>query len=122
MLLEISIRDKLYEDILSFCEVNSVKLEDCLNEWIENSFYTEKYGDINLLFKEKDEEHVKLNKAEEKKEIQNNENSYVDEKKNEVCETIVVEKEEVPLKEEIKKEENIETKRIKRTRRTIKAK
>ena len=51
MEINIYIHDKLYKEINEFCHVNDLKIDVYINELIENGFYTEKYGDINILLK-----------------------------------------------------------------------
>ena len=48
MKIEINLPKKLYEEIKELCEYNKISVEKYLYDCISDSFYTLKYGDLNL--------------------------------------------------------------------------
>jgi len=45
----INIKDKLYKDILSYCELNDLDAEDYVNKLLQKNFNIDKYGEKPLL-------------------------------------------------------------------------
>lgn len=124
--ITLQIRDKLYNDICEFCERNSFVDNEKMVQWIEDGFYTEKYGDMNEIMglkkKEKTAKKKETEKADKPKEIEKEKKSLVV-----IIDKPVVEAEEIQIDKvriEEKVEEAIEEKPEKKTttRRRLKSK
>lgn len=46
----ISIDEKLYQDIKSYCEINNLKVLDTIENMLREQFTIEKYGEIPQIF------------------------------------------------------------------------
>lgn len=137
MKIEINLPKKLYEEIKELCEYNKISVEKYLYDCISDSFYTLKYGDLNLKMSNENKD-VKVNEAKIEDVVVEKKKVGRPRKKVETCSE--VKNAEVPEKEEdtlnknssntdsVKKddvlgsfEENTENK-IKRTKRVLKIK
>lgn len=137
MKIEINLPKKLYEEIKELCEYNKISVEKYLYDCISDSFYTLKYGDLNLKMSNESKD-VKVNEVKIEDVVVEKKKVGRPRKKVETCSEVknteVSEKEEDTLNKNglstdlVKKddvlgsfEENTENK-IKRTKRVLKIK
>lgn len=137
MKIEINLPKKLYEEIKELCEYNKISVEKYLCDCISDSFYTLKYGDLNLKIGNENKD-TKVNEAKIEDAVVEKKKVGRPRKKVETCGEVknaeVSEKEEGILNKNgsntdlVKKddvlgsfEENTENK-IKRTKRVLKIK
>lgn len=133
MKIEVDLPDRLYEEIRELCEYNNESIDKYIIECISDTYYTLKYGDLNL----------KINNKNTKTTLKVEEKNVVEKKKvgrprKKVEEKVITETKENPIIEEsvlnntketvLKKEEvsivvdeQLQNK-IKRTKRTLKVK
>lgn len=67
MKVEIDFPKRLYEEIVLLCEENGMKFADYVVETVSNSYYTLKYGDLNIKMGLVEEEKQLPPKVEEEK-------------------------------------------------------
>lgn len=137
MKIEINLPKKLYEEIKELCEYNKISVEKYLYDCISDSFYTLKYGDLNLKMSNESKD-VKVNEVKIEDVVVEKKKVGRPRKKVKTCSEVknteVSEKEEGTLNKNglstdlVKKddvlgsfEENTENK-IKRTKRVLKIK
>lgn len=137
MKIEINLPKKLYEEIKELCEYNKISVEKYLYDCISDSFYTLKYGDLNIKMSNENKD-VKVNETKIEDAVVEKKKVGRPRKKVETCSEVknaeVSEKEEGTLNkngsntDSVKKddvlgsfEENTENK-IKRTKRVLKIK
>lgn len=139
MKIEVNLPDRLYEEIRELCEYNNQTIEGYIVDCISDTYYTLKYGDLNLKIS-KDKEDLKtdekiVEKTEKKPDV---EKKKVGRPRKKVEEAVKTEIKEKPMIEEtvlnntkntvLKKEETINTideqlqNKIKRTKRVLKVK
>lgn len=70
MIYEIEIQDKLFNDIKLFCKLNNMNIDKYLISKIQEQFFIDKYGDLNVLknsnVNEKDKKIDSIKKEEKK--------------------------------------------------------
>lgn len=139
MKVEVNLPDRLYEEIRELCEYNNQTIDRYIVDCISDTYYTLKYGDLNLKIN-KDKEDLKtdekiVEKTEKKPDV---EKKKVGRPRKKVEEIVKTDKEEKPIIEEIvlnntkdtvlKKEDTMNVvdeqlqNKIKRTKRTLKVK
>ena len=139
MKIEVNLPDRLYEEIRELCEYNNQTIDGYIVDCISDTYYTLKYGDLNLKIS-KDKEDLKtdekiVEKTEKKPDV---EKKKVGRPRKKVEEAVKTEIKEKPMIEEtvlnntkntvLKKEETINTideqlqNKIKRTKRGLKVK
>lgn len=139
MKIEVNLPDRLYEEIRELCEYNNQTIDGYIVDCISDTYYTLKYGDLNLKIS-KDKEDLKtdekiVEKTEKKPDV---EKKKVGRPRKKVEEAVKTEIKEKPMIEEtvlnntkntvLKKEETINTideqlqNKIKRTKRVLKVK
>ncbi len=133
MKIEVDLPDRLYEEIRELCEYNNESIDKYIIECISDTYYTLKYGDLNLKINNKNTKTIL--KVEEKNVV---EKKKVGRPRKKVEEKVITETKENPIIEEsvlnntketvLKKEEvsivvdeQLQNK-IKRTKRTLKVK
>lgn len=133
MKIEVDLPDRLYEEIRELCEYNNESIDKYIIECISDTYYTLKYGDLNLKINDKntkttlkvEEENViekkkvgrPRKKVEEKVKTETKENPIIEESVLNNTKETVLKKEEVS----IVVDEQLQNK-IKRTKRTLKVK
>jgi hypothetical protein len=139
MKVEVDLPDRLYEEIRELCEYNNQTIDRYIVDCISDTYYTLKYGDLNLKIN-KGKEDLKtdekiVEKTEKKPDV---EKKKVGRPRKKVEEIVKTDKEEKPINEEIvlnnakdtilKKEDTVNIvdeqlqNKIKRTKRTLKVK
>lgn len=139
MKVEVDLPDRLYEEIRELCEYNNQTIDRYIVDCISDTYYTLKYGDLNLKIN-KGKEDLKtdekiVEKTEKKPDI---EKKKVGRPRKKVEEIVKTDKEEKPIIEEtvlniakdtiLKKEDTVNIvdeqlqNKIKRTKRTLKVK
>ena len=139
MKIEVNLPDRLYEEIRELCEYNNQTIDGYIVDCISDTYYTLKYGDLNLKIS-KDKEDLKtdekiVEKTEKKPDV---EKKKVGRPRKKVEEAVKTEIKEKPMFEEtvlnntkntvLKKEETINIideqlqNKIKRTKRVLKVK
>ena len=139
MKIEVNLPDRLYEEIRELCEYNNQTIDRYIVDCISDTYYTLKYGDLNLKIN-KDKEDLKndekiVEKTEKKPDV---EKKKVGRPRKKVEEAVKTEIKEKPMFEEIvlnntkntvlKKEETVNIideqlqNKIKRTKRVLKVK
>ena len=135
MKIEVNLPDRLYEEIRELCEYNNQTIDRYIVDCISDTYYTLKYGDLNLKIN-KDKEDFKNS---EKKEVKSDvEKKKVGRPRKKVEEAVKTEIKEKPMFEEtvlnntkntvLKKEETVNIideqlqNKIKRTKRVLKVK
>ena len=139
MKIEVNLPDRLYEEIRELCEYNNQTIDGYIVDCISDTYYTLKYGDLNLKIS-KDKEDLKndekiVEKTEKKPDV---EKKKVGRPRKKVEEAVKTEIKEKPMIEEtvlnntkntvLKKEETINIideqlqNKIKRTKRVLKVK
>lgn len=139
MKVEVDLPDRLYEEIRELCEYNSQTIDRYIVDCISDTYYTLKYGDLNLKIN-KGKEDLKadekiIEKTEKKPDV---EKKKVGRPRKKVEEIVKTDKEEKPIIEEtvlnntkdtiLKKEDTVNNvdeqlqNKIKRTKRTLKVK
>lgn len=84
MVLEIDLNERLFKNILNYCEVNNLDVNDYVASIISNGFYTDTWGDMNQM----------LNKPTEV--VEEKKQDIIQEKENKLSATII---EKVPQDE-----------------------
>jgi len=139
MKVEVDLPDRLYEEIRELCEYNNQTIDRYILDCISDTYYTLKYGDLNLKIN-KGKEDLKtdekiIEKTEKKPDV---EKKKVGRPRKKVEEIVKTDKEEKPINEEtvlnnakdtiLKKEDTVNIvdeqlqNKIKRTKRTLKVK
>lgn len=139
MKVEVDLPDRLYEEIRELCEYNNQTIDRYIVDCISDTYYTLKYGDLNLKIN-KGKEDLKtdekiIEKTEKKPDV---EKKKVGRPRKKVEEIVKTDKEEKPIIEEtvlnnakdtiLKKEDTVNIvdeqlqNKIKRTKRTLKVK
>lgn len=139
MKVEVDLPDRLYEEIRELCEYNNQTIDRYILDCISDTYYTLKYGDLNLKIN-KGKEDLKadekiIEKTEKKPDV---EKKKVGRPRKKVEEIVKTDKEEKPIIEEtvlnntkdtiLKKEDTVNNvdeqlqNKIKRTKRTLKVK
>lgn len=139
MKVEVDLPDRLYEEIRELCEYNNQTIDRYIVDCISDTYYTLKYGDLNLKIN-KGKEDLKadekiIEKTEKKPDV---EKKKVGRPRKKVEEIVKTDKEEKPINEEtvlnntkdtiLKKEDTVNNvdeqlqNKIKRTKRTLKVK
>ena len=139
MKIEVNLPDRLYEEIRELCEYNNQTIDGYIVDCISDTYYTLKYGDLNLKIS-KDKEDLKtdekiVEKTEKKPDVEKKKVGRPRKKVEEAAKTEITEK---PMIEEtvlnntkntvLKKEETINIideqlqNKIKRTKRVLKVK
>lgn len=139
MKVEVDLPDRLYEEIRELCEYNNQTIDMYIVDCISDTYYTLKYGDLNLKIN-KGKEDLKtdekiIEKTEKKPDV---EKKKVGRPRKKVEEIVKTDKEEKPIIEEtvlnnakdtiLKKEDTVNIvdeqlqNKIKRTKRTLKVK
>ena len=139
MKIEVNLPDRLYEEIRELCEYNNQTIDEYIVDCISDTYYTLKYGDLNLKIS-KDKEDLKtdekiVEKTEKKPDV---EKKKVGRPRKKVEEAVKTEIKEKPMIEEtvlnntkntvLKKEETLNIideqlqNKIKRTKRVLKVK
>lgn len=139
MKVEVDLPDRLYEEIRVLCEYNNQTIDRYIVDCISDTYYTLKYGDLNLKIN-KGKEDLKadekiIEKTEKKSDV---EKKKVGRPRKKVEEIVKTDKEEKPIIEEtvlnntkdtiLKKEDTVNIvdeqlqNKIKRTKRTLKVK
>lgn len=139
MKVEVDLPDRLYEEIRELCEYNNQTIDRYIVDCISDTYYTLKYGDLNLKIN-KGKEDLKadekiIEKTEKKPDV---EKKKVGRPRKKVEEIVKTDKEEKPINEEtvlnntkdtiLKKEDTVNIvdeqlqNKIKRTKRTLKVK
>ena len=139
MKVEVDLPDRLYEEIRELCEYNNQTIDRYIVDCISDTYYTLKYGDLNLKIN-KGKEDLKadekiIEKTEKKPDV---EKKKVGRPRKKVEEIVKTDKEEKPIIEEtvlnntkdtiLKKEDTVNNvdeqlqNKIKRTKRTLKVK
>ena len=139
MKIEVNLPDRLYEEIRELCEYNNQTIDRYIVDCISDTYYTLKYGDLNLKIN-KDKEDLKndekiVEKTEKKPDV---EKKKVGRPRKKVEEAVKTEIKEKPMFEEtvlnntkktvLKKEETVNIideqlqNKIKRTKRVLKVK
>lgn len=139
MKIEVNLPDRLYEEIRELCEYNNQTIDGYIVDCISDTYYTLKYGDLNLKIS-KDKEDLKtdekiVEKTEKKSDV---EKKKVGRPRKKVEEAVKTEIKEKPMIEEtvlnntkntvLKKEETLNIideqlqNKIKRTKRVLKVK
>lgn len=139
MKVEVDLPDRLYEEIRELCEYNNQTIDRYILDCISDTYYTLKYGDLNLKIN-KGKEDLKtdekiVEKTEKKPDV---EKKKVGRPRKKVEEIVKTDKEEKPINEEtvlnnakdtiLKKEDTVNIvdeqlqNKIKRTKRTLKVK
>ena len=135
MKVEIDLPDRLYEEIRELCEYNNQTIDRYIVDCISDTYYTLKYGDLNLKIN-KDKEDFKNS---EKKEVKSDvEKKKVGRPRKKVEEVVQTDKKENLIIEEtvlnntketvLKKEDTVNVvdeqlqNKIKRTKRVLKVK
>lgn len=139
MKVEVDLPDRLYEEIRELCEYNNQTIDRYIVDCISDTYYTLKYGDLNLKIN-KGKEDLKadekiIEKTEKKSDV---EKKKVGRPRKKVEEIVKTDKEEKPIIEEtvlnntkdtiLKKEDTVNIvdeqlqNKIKRTKRTLKVK
>ena len=139
MKIEVNLPDRLYEEIRELCEYNNQTIDGYIVDCISDTYYTLKYGDLNLKIS-KDKEDLKndekiVEKTEKKPDV---EKKKVGRPRKKVEEAVKTEIKEKPMIEEtvlnntkntvLKKEETVNIideqlqNKIKRTKRVLKVK
>lgn len=139
MKVEVDLPDRLYEEIRELCEYNNQTIDRYILDCISDTYYTLKYGDLNLKIN-KNKEDLKtdekiIEKTEKKPDV---EKKKVGRPRKKVEEIVKTDKEEKPIIEEtvlnntkdtiLKKEDTVNNvdeqlqNKIKRTKRTLKVK
>lgn len=139
MKIEVNLPDRLYEEIRELCEYNNQTIDGYIVDCISDTYYTLKYGDLNLKIS-KDKEDLKtdekiVEKTEKKPDV---EKKKVGRPRKKVEEAVKTEIKEKPMIEEtvlnntkntvLKKEETLNIideqlqNKIKRTKRVLKVK
>lgn len=139
MKVEVDLPDRLYEEIRELCEYNSQTIDRYIVDCISDTYYTLKYGDLNLKIN-KDKEDLKtdeniIEKTEKKPDV---EKKKVGRPRKKVEETVKTEIKEKQVIDEtvlnntkdtfLKKEDAVSVideqlqNKIKRTKRTLKVK
>lgn len=139
MKVEVDLPDRLYEEIRELCEYNNQTIDRYIVDCISDTYYTLKYGDLNLKIN-KGKEDLKadekiIEKTEKKSDV---EKKKVGRPRKKVEEIVKTDKEEKPIIEEtvlnntkdtiLKKEDTVNNvdeqlqNKIKRTKRTLKVK
>lgn len=139
MKVEVDLPDRLYEEIRELCEYNNQTIDRYIVDCISDTYYTLKYGDLNLKIN-KGKEDLKtdekiVEKTEKKPDV---EKKKVGRPRKKVEEIVKTDKEEKPINEEtvlnntkdtiLKKEDTVNNvdeqlqNKIKRTKRTLKVK
>ena len=68
MKIEVNLPDRLYEEIRELCEYNNQTIDRYIVDCISDTYYTLKYGDLNLKINKNKEDFQTDKKIEEKKE------------------------------------------------------
>lgn len=135
MKVEVDLPDRLYEEIRELCEYNNQTIDRYIVDCISDTYYTLKYGDLNLKIN-KDKEELKTHeKTERKPDV---EKKKVGRPRKKVEETVKTEIKEKQIIDEtvlnntkdtfLKKEDVVSVideqlqNKIKRTKRTLKVK
>ena len=135
MKVEIDLPDRLYEEIRELCEYNNLTIDRYIIDCVSDTYYTLKYGDLNLKIN-KDKEDFKNS---EKKEVKSDvEKKKVGRPRKKVEEVVQTDKKENLIIEEtvlnntkdtvLKKEDTVNVvdeqlqNKIKRTKRVLKVK
>lgn len=139
MKVEVDLPDRLYEEIRELCEYNNQTIDMYIVDCISDTYYTLKYGDLNLKIN-KGKEDLKadekiIEKTEKKPDV---EKKKVGRPRKKVEEIVKTDKEEKPIIEEtvlnnakdtiLKKKDTVNIvdeqlqNKIKRTKRTLKVK
>lgn len=139
MKVEVDLPDRLYEEIRELCEYNNQTIDRYIVDCISDTYYTLKYGDLNLKIN-KGKEDLKtdekiIEKTEKKPDV---EKKKVGRPRKKVEEIVKTDKEEKPIIEEtvlnnakdtiLKKKDTVNIvdeqlqNKIKRTKRTLKVK
>ena len=135
MKIEVNLPDRLYEEIRELCEYNNQTIDRYIVDCISDTYYTLKYGDLNLKIN-KDKEDFKNS---EKKEVKSDvEKKKVGRPRKKVEEVVQTDKKENLIIEEtvlnntketvLKKEDTVNVvdeqlqNKIKRTKRVLKVK
>ena len=135
MKVEVDLPDRLYEEIRELCEYNNQTIDRYIVDCISDTYYTLKYGDLNLKINKGKEDLKTDEKTEKKPDV---EKKKVGRPRKKVEEIVKTDKEEKPINEEtvlnntkdtiLKKEDTVNIvdeqlqNKIKRTKRTLKVK
>ena len=139
MKVEVDLPDRLYEEIKKLCEYNNQTIDRYIVDCISDTYYTLKYGDLNLKIN-KDKEDLKtdekiVEKTEKKPDVEKKKVGRPRKKVEEIAKTEIKEKQiidETVLNDTkdtfLKKEDVVSVvdeqlqNKIKRTKRTLKVK
>ena len=135
MKVEIDLPDRLYEEIRELCEYNNQTIDRYIVDCISDTYYTLKYGDLNLKINKDKEDFKNSEKKEVKSDVEKKKVGRPRKKVEEAVKTEIIEK---PMIEEtvlnntkntvLKKEETLNIideqlqNKIKRTKRVLKVK
>lgn len=139
MKVEVDLPDRLYEEIRELCEYNNQSIDRYIVDCISDTYYTLKYGDLNLKIN-KGKEDLKTNekiveKTEKKVDVEKKKVGRPRKKVEEIVNTEIKEKQIIDetvlnnTKDTFLKKEDIDSvidehlqNKIKRTKRTLKVK
>lgn len=135
MKVEVDLPDRLYEEIKELCEYNNQTIDRYIVDCISDTYYTLKYGDLNLKIN-KDKEELKTDeKTEKKPDVEKKKVGRPRKKVEEIVKTEIKEKQIIDetvlnnTKDTFLKKEDVVSvideqlqNKIKRTKRTLKVK
>ena len=95
MKIEVNLPDRLYEEIRELCEYNNQTIDRYIVDCISDTYYTLKYGDLNLKINKNKEDFQTNKKIEEKKEAKSDvEKKKVGRPRKKVEEVVQIDKKE----------------------------
>ena len=95
MKIEVNLPDRLYEEIRELCEYNNQTIDRYIVDCISDTYYTLKYGDLNLKINKNKEDFQTDKKIEEKKEAKSDvEKKKVGRPRKKVEEVVQIDKKE----------------------------
>ena len=75
--MQVAIKDKLYKDIVSYCELNELEIDTFINDLLKKSFMIEKYGEKPGISHE-EQQHEPQIPSNEVKEVKKDEETVFD--------------------------------------------